>query len=130
MALERKEGEVCNKNFVITFEDYTSGTAVEKFALPAGATVLDVKVNVTTAWDAGTSSVISVGDGSSTGRFIATQDLQAAGAVTNTGLVYTYAAADTVDVLITDVGTANTQGSAIVSISYTKPGKSFYDVAV
>jgi len=49
---------------------YTDTTAKNLFTLPAGAQIVDFKIHVKTAFDAGSSNVVDLGDGTTANRFV------------------------------------------------------------
>ena len=101
-----------------------SGDTVELFALPAGAVVTDVIVNKKTVFNAGTSAVLSVGDGGSGTRYHSTIDVKTAvGMVAATAIPYQYTVSDTIDGLITLVGTAATTGELEVEVLFFSPNE-------
>lgn len=117
---------------VIDFDDYTSGTALKCFEVPAGAVIQNVELYVNTAWDSATSAVITkIGDGVDDDRYYAagtfnlkTVDgfLQGTGASPEALITgYKYTTPDTIDVVITHVG-APTQGKATMRITYIISG--------
>ena len=100
--------------------DLVSGDTYQLFSLPAGSMVHEVIVNKLTVFNAGTSAVLSIGDGGSGTRFHSTIDIKTAvGIVASAGIPYSYASKDTVDGLITLVGTAATTGELEVTVLFT-----------
>lgn len=108
------------------FSDLTSGVAKDLIYLKPGTRILRGGVDVTTAWNSGTSDVLTVGDseGSSpvanrykTSFSIAATGLTALVAPVADGVIDT---AEAVTVTWTGVGTAPTAGEATLYIEYTE----------
>ena len=100
----------------------TSGDTVQLFSLPAGSMVHEVIVNKKTVFNAGTSAVLSVDVGGSGTIFHSTIDIKTAvGVVASAGIPYAYSSTDTIDGLITLVGTAATTGELEVTVLFTGP---------
>ena len=109
----------------ITYADLVSGSAVNAIHLPAGARVLGGFLDITTAWNSGTSDSLTVGDtvGSTpdVDRYKTATDAQATGlgallgpltnAVIPSGGAW-------VTVSITSVGDAATAGAARLQVEY------------
>lgn len=118
----------------INYTDYTSGTAVKAFEVPAGAVIQNVELFVDTAWNNRTTVVITkIGDGVNDARYYAagTFDLKTApGFLQGTGASpealitgHKYTTPDTIDIVITEAGgTAPTQGKATMRITYIISG--------
>lgn len=60
-----------------TFTEDGAGTYTGTIAMPAGSTLIDIQVQSTALWDAGTSAVMNVGDGDDPDGFYAAIDLKA-----------------------------------------------------
>lgn len=90
--------------------------------LPAGAQILDIIVNVTAAFNAGTTNVLTVGTSAgSDADIVAAADVnEAAVAATRvtTGLTLAVAAPVAVYAKYTQTGTAATAGAATIVITY------------
>lgn len=107
-----------------TFEDLVSAVAKAAADLPAGATVVGGEVIIDTAWNTGTTDVLDVGDGDDPNRYSASAiNLKVAGRTALTLTGYKYAAADTVDLTKTAVGTAPTQGAGRLHLNYILSGR-------
>lgn len=87
--------------------------------LPTGARVVGGEIVVETAWNAGTSAVVDIGDVTDVNRYASAVNLQAAGrtALLLDGFKTTETERD-VDIIPTIVGTAATQGQAYVRVQY------------
>lgn len=106
-----------------TFEDLVSAVAKAAADLPAGATVVGGEVIIDTAWDTGTTDVLDIGDGDNGSRYANDVNLKATGRTALTLTGYKYAAADTVDLTKTAVGTAPTQGAGRLHLHYIISGR-------
>lgn len=111
--------------FTVNWNDLPAAAAQMKQWLPAGAVIIGTDVNVTTAFNAGTTNVLSVGFEPTTFTNIVTTAQAVAGTLglkanlPPTGLALVDLAADQqVGVLYTQTGTAATAGRAIVIIKY------------
>lgn len=102
---------------------------IEMVKVPNGATVVSVVLG-TDDLDTGGSPaiVLDVGDGDNTDRFIDGATVGQAGGITDTsdmamtGFGYTYAADDTIDVLVaTAPATGATSGTITLAVSYVMP---------
>jgi len=112
---------------VITYDELTSGTALEVFDMPAGAIYMGGHVHVKTAWDSGTSDVLDVGDGDNDDRYTSSQiDITSTGvtaldAVTAAAVdANQYTEKDTIDAIWTGTGTAPTQGELEIVVEYIR----------
>lgn len=104
------------------FGDLTSATLSVAFELPADAVVIGGHVEITTAFNSGTSDALTIGDGTAADRFI---DITAGSGALSAGLTtaftadgFKYTAPDNIDLLWTAVGTAATTGAGRVYIQY------------
>lgn len=113
----------------VAYSDFAaSADVVQLFTIPANSFIRNVWVVVTTAFNAGTTNVLEVGDGSDPDGYINAGDLdESSTSVIGTALstdgegAYMakaarpfYSSADTLDVLYTYTGTAPTAGQATV----------------
>lgn len=111
--------------FKVNYNDAATGVAVGKQTLPAGTIIIGTDVLVTTAFNAGTTNVLSVGIEATTYANIAaaasvisgTAGLKQNIAPTGTSLV-PLAADSQVFVLYSQTGTAASAGAAYVVIKY------------
>jgi hypothetical protein len=111
--------------FAVAYNDTGISSGVVKGTLPAGAQILDIVVNVTAAFNAGTTNVLTLGSTSTATQYIAAGDLDetATGAVriaptaawgsaskpsTDTDVYVKYA----------QTGTAGTAGAATFVLTY------------
>lgn len=107
----------------INFNDTGIGTGVRMGSLPAGAQLLQGVVNVRTAFNAGTTNVLTVGtNASSYNNLAAAADVDETSATVQAlpilKALYFSAAAD-VYAMYTQSGTAATTGVATIIIPYT-----------
>ena len=112
-----------------SYDDFTSGTAKAMIYLPPGARILSGFVDVTTAFNSGTSDAIVVGDTEGVDdvdRYIASCDGQATGVTAFTARTtgttgvpgQVIGTAEAVTVRLTSVGTARTAGAGKLVITY------------
>ena len=117
------------RQYVLSAEveiDYTqlvTGVAQEAIDIPQNAVVIGGEWIVDTVWDSGTSDVLDIGDGGDVNRYIAADDLTAAGrnVLLLTGFKYT--AADTIDAEWTGTGAVPSQGAGRLLVQYVKTGR-------
>jgi hypothetical protein len=109
---------------VTTTFAYTNATAVTIATIPAGAQIVDINIDVTTAFDAGTTNTVTVGKTGSAAAFVAATSVGSAGraSVASTGVYSAWANTGSSDVSATitysQTGTAATAGAARVTIVY------------
>ena len=104
--------------------DYTS-TTVTIGTIPANSQIVDVYIDVTTAFDAGGTDLVTVGKTGSAAAYVAATSVAAAGraSVATTGVYSAWANVGTSDidyatVTFSQTGTAATAGAARVTIVY------------
>lgn len=104
-----------------TFADFTSGVGAAVFALPQGAIVRGGSLIVDTNWNSGTSAGAEVGDSASAARYLASENLLAAGdeyaELVPTGFAVTNATRNIL-IEVTEVGTAATAGAGRITVEY------------
>ena len=106
---------------------YSDSSAVTIGTIPANAQIIDINIDVTTAFDAGTNDLISVGKSGSAAAFVANTDVSSAGraSVATTGVYSAWADTGSTEVAVTatytQTGTAATAGAARVTIVYRSP---------
>ena len=109
---------------VTTTFAYTNATAVTIATIPAGAQIVDINIDVTTAFNAGTTNTVTVGTSASAAAYVTSTSVGSAGraSVATTGVYSAWANTGTSDVsaIITysQTGTAATAGAARVTIVY------------
>lgn len=107
-----------------TFTDLTSGVAAPIVELPPGAVVTGGMLVIETAFNSATSDTLVVGDATVANRYANNVNGKTAGAtaLTLTGFVTTA----TTDVLLkwTGVGTAPSQGSGYLVVTYIREDRS------
>lgn len=87
--------------------------------LPPGATVTGIQVYVDTAFNAGTTNTLSIGDSGSATRFLNAQSVAATGPVAvSTQIGRKYTSSDRIDVSYAQTGTAATTGVVRVITKY------------
>jgi hypothetical protein len=106
---------------------YTDSSAVTIGSIPANAQIIDINIDVTTAFNAATTNTITVGKSGSAAAFVASTSIGSAGraSVATTGVYSAWADAGSYDVPVTatysQTGTAATAGAARVTIVYRSP---------
>jgi uncharacterized membrane protein len=109
---------------VTTTIAYTNATAVTIATIPANSQIVDINIDVTTAFDAGTTNTVTVGKTGSAAAFVAATSVGSAGraSVATTGVYSAWADTGSSDVSATvtfsQTGTAATAGAARVTIVY------------
>jgi uncharacterized membrane protein len=109
---------------VTTTFAYTDSTAVTIATIPANAQIVDINIDVTTAFNAGTTNTVTVGKTGSAAAFVASTSVGSAGraSVATTGVYSAWADTGTSDISATitfsQTGTAATAGAARVTIVY------------
>jgi hypothetical protein len=110
--------------FAVNYNDVNIANGNTKQWLPAGAIITDTSVYVSTAFNAGTTNVLTVGLGSSNNTVVASGQVTPGStgltnAIVPTGNALGPLASDLqVNVTFTQTGTAATAGQAIVMIKY------------
>ena len=106
---------------------FSNSSAVTIGTIPANAQIVDINIDVTTAFNAGTNDFISVGKSGSAAAFVANTDVSSAGraSVATTGAYSAWADTGSTEVAVTATytqsGTAATAGAARVTIVYRSP---------
>ena len=106
---------------------FSNSSAVTIGTIPANAQIIDINIDVTTAFNAGTNDLISVGKSGSAAAFVANTDVSSAGraSVATTGAYSAWADTGSTEVAVTATytqsGTAATAGAARVTIVYRSP---------
>jgi hypothetical protein len=109
---------------VTTTFAYTNATAVTIATIPAGAQIVDINIDVTTAFNAGTTNTVTVGTSASAAAYVTSTSVGSAGraSVASTGVYSAWANTGTSDLSATitysQTGTAATAGAARVTIVY------------
>jgi hypothetical protein len=124
-----------SEQLVSQFAEFTVGVSlstdtIQLFNVPAGATILDLYISSGGTQGANSDSVFTVGDGSSTARFITTAGglcLRSGGGISrmnaHAGTGYVYTAADTIDLLVTTAGTGQTTTGVIRAMVLYAPNR-------
>lgn len=104
---------------------YTDTSAVTIGTLPAGAQIVDINIDVTTAFNAGTTNTVTVGKTGSAAAYVTSTSVGSAGraSVATTGVYSAWANVGTNDVdyatvTFSQTGTAASAGAARVTIVY------------
>jgi hypothetical protein len=104
---------------------YTDTSAVTIGTIPAGAQIIDVNIDVTTAFNAATTNTVTVGKTGSAAAFVAATSVGSAGraSVATTGVYSAWANVGTSDVdyatvTYSQTGTVASAGAARVTIVY------------
>lgn len=133
-------GEVTTRSYALcvaatmSYDDFTSGTGLPFCTLPIGAYILGGFVNVTTAWNSGTSDGMEIGTSADDNQILASVSvasiakhhitLENAFDVASTEPDPVTAATDEVLIEVTSAGTAATAGVAQVVMLYVDVTKS------
>lgn len=104
---------------------YTDTSAVTIGTLPAGAQIVNINIDVTTAFNAGTTNTVTVGKTGSAAAYVTATSVGSAGraSVSSTGVYSAWANVGTNDVdyatvTFSQTGTAASAGAARVTIVY------------
>lgn len=103
---------------------FSNATAVSIGTIPANAQIVDINIDTTTAFNAGTTNTVTVGKTGSAAAFVAATDVASVGreSIATTGVYSAWATVGTNDVdatvTFTQTGTAATTGAARVTIVY------------
>lgn len=106
---------------------YTNSSAVTIGTIPANAQIVNINIDVTTAFDAASTNTLTVGKSGSAAAFVASTSVGSAGraSVATTGVYSAWADVGTSEVPVTatysQTGTAATAGAARVTIVYRSP---------
>lgn len=108
----------------ISYADLTSAAAADAIKLPVGAVVVGGSVNVTTAFNSGTSDALVVGDSAVANRYKSSYSIQATGrtALVPTGYVV-LSTTRAIQITWTGAGTAITAGALRLEVEYIVPGR-------
>ena len=106
---------------------YTNSTAVTIGTIPANAQIIDINIDVTTAFNAGTTNTITVGKSGSAAAYVASTSVGSAGraSVATTGVYSAWADVGDAEVPVTatyaQTGTAASAGAMRVTVVYRSP---------
>ena len=109
---------------VTTTIAYTNSTAVTIATLPANAQIVNINIDVTTAFNAGTTNTVTVGKTGTAAAYVTSTSVGSAGraSVATTGVYSAWADTGSSEVSATitysQTGTAATAGAARVTIVY------------
>lgn len=110
-----------SQTFNITFNDTTAATVV---TLPENSQILDFVVDVTTAFDAGTTNTIDVGTAADPDAFVDGVDVSSTGRILGSAtaaVLPNYAASTSrveVQAAFASTGAAATAGAATITVTY------------
>jgi len=107
------------------YEDFADGVTVAAVHLKPGTRILRGWLDVTTAWDTGTTATLSVGDtlADDVDKYLTATNCKATGITELDGTPVAdgeVSTAETVTVTIAAVGTAATQGEATLFVEYVE----------
>ena len=125
MALTKTSGRqpVLSATIPFTFEDFTSGVAVEAIDLPGGAYIVGGEVVITTAFNTSSSDALEVGDSSAVNALKSSFSVQSTGITALVPYQGSIATKDAVTLELTSVGTAATAGAGFLRVSYVIDGR-------
>ena len=109
---------------VTTTIAYTDSTAVTIATIPANSQIVDINIDVTTAFNAGTTNTVTVGKTGTAAAFVTATSVGSAGraSVATTGVYSAWADTGSSDISATitfsQTGTAASAGAARVTIVY------------
>ncbi len=106
---------------------YTDSTAVTIGTIPANAQIIDINIDVTTAFNAASTNTITVGKSGTAAAYVASTSIGSAGraSVATTGVYSAWADVGSAEVPViatyAQTGTAASAGAARVTIVYRSP---------
>ena len=106
---------------------YTDSSAVTIGTIPANAQIVDINIDVTTAFNAATTNTVTVGKSGSAAAFVASTSVGSAGraSVATTGAYSAWADVGSAEVPVTatygQTGTAASAGAMRVTVVYRSP---------
>jgi len=109
---------------VTTTFAYTDSSAVTIATIPANSQIVDINIDVTTAFNAGTTNTVTVGKTGTAAAFVTSTSVGSAGraSVASTGVYSAWADTGSSDISATitfsQTGTAASAGAARVTIVY------------
>lgn len=102
-----------------------TGTVTSLFTLPAGAQILSIHIDTTTAFNAASTNTVTIGKSGAATQFVTATDVTVLGrqSVATTGAYANWANVGTTDVTLlatyAQTGTAATTGAARITVLYT-----------
>lgn len=112
------------------YTDFTSGETKPLIYMRPGTIILSVAVNITTAWNSGTSDVLTIGDTEGTGnvdRYMPSTSIAVTGLKHTVSLPLTDGEFETAGAITgtwTGVGTAPTAGAGRLIVTYIETPRS------
>jgi len=106
---------------------YTDSSAVTIGTIPANAQIIDINIDVTTAFNAVTTNTVTVGKSGSAAAYVASTSVGSAGraSVASTGVYSAWADVGSAEVPVTatysQTGTAASAGAMRVTVVYRSP---------
>jgi hypothetical protein len=106
---------------------YSDSSAVTIGTIPANAQIVDINIDVTTAFNAATTNTVTVGKSGSAAAFVASTSVGSAGraSIASTGVYSAWADVGAAEVPVTatyaQTGTAATAGAMRVTVVYRSP---------
>ena len=106
---------------------YTNSTAVTIGTIPANASIVQIALDVTTAFNAGTTNNVTVGKAGSAAAYVTATSVGSTGraSTATTGVYSAWADVGSAEVPVTvtysQTGTAATAGAMLVTILYRSP---------
>jgi len=106
---------------------FSDSSAVAIGTIPANAQIVDINIDVTTAFNGGSSNTLTVGKAGSAAAFVAATSVGSAGraSVATTGVYSAWADVGNAEVPVTatfaQTGTPATAGAARVTVVYRSP---------
>jgi hypothetical protein len=107
----------------VSLADIASGVAAAAVELPGGAIVVGGDVTVITPFDSGTTDVIDVGDSGTANRYLNDGNIAAAGRIPLVPTGYVTENIGDINVTVTSVGTAATEGTVRLTVEYVVEGR-------
>lgn len=118
-----------NQGLVVSTQTQTitygaDGTATTLFTVPAGSQILSLHIDVTTAFNAGTTNTVKIGKTGAATQFVTATDVTSLGraSVATTGAYANWANVGTSDVTLiatyNQTGTAASTGAARITVVY------------
>lgn len=113
---------ISDQSNTVTFA--ANGTQTTICTIPAGAQIINIHIDTTTAFNAGTTNTISIGTASAPAQFVAATPVGPLGraSVATTGVYANWINVGTSDVTLVatynQTGTAATTGSAYITVVY------------
>lgn len=123
-----REGASANAGFVVLSQTntlaYTDTTAKDLFTLPSGSQIVDIDIDVTTAFNGSTTDVVDVGKSGAANQFVNDADVSSTGRKGGTQQLANWADIGTSDVTVqgiyVDASGDATAGAAQITVRYVQ----------